>query len=90
MTKYTPEGFNEFMISWTEAYDEFEMRFEDVSDAGGERVVTVLYQRGRPHGSQAWVDFRIAVVWTVAEGQVKRGQLFRTLEAALEAVERRE
>jgi hypothetical protein len=42
-------------------------------------------QRGRPKGSQSWVHLRFGVVWTVADGELKRGRVFRTAEEALEA-----
>jgi ketosteroid isomerase-like protein len=80
------EGFNEFIAKWTEAYDEFEQRVEDVIDAGDQYVVSIISQRGRPRGSQSWVHLRFGVVWTVADGEVRRGRVFRTAEEALEAV----
>ena len=41
-------------------------------------------------GSQSWVHLRIGIVWTIAEGKLKRGRVFRTAEEALEAVGLRE
>ena len=41
-------------------------------------------------GSQSWVHLRIGIVWTVAEGELKRGRVFETAEEALEAVGLRE
>ena len=84
------EGFNEFIAKWTEAYDEFEQRTEEVIDAGDQDVVSIISQRGRPRGSQSWVDLRFGVVWTVAEGELRRGRVFRTAEEALEAAGLRE
>ena len=83
---FGPEGFNEFIAKWTEAYDEFEQRTEEVIDAGDQDVVSIVSQRGRPRGSESWVHLRFAVVWTVAEGELKRGRVFVTAEQALEAV----
>jgi ketosteroid isomerase-like protein len=80
------EGFNEFIAQWTEAYDEFEQQVEEVIDAGDQDVVAILNQRARPKGSQSWVDLRFGVVWTVADGQLKRARVFRTAEEALAAV----
>ena len=84
------EGFNEFIAKWTEAYDEFEQKTEEVIDAGDQEVVSIITQRGRPRGSQSWVHLRFGVVWTVAEGELKRGRVFRTPEEALEAAGLRE
>ena len=80
------EGFNEFIAKWIEAYDKFEQQMEEVIDAGGQDVVSIISQRGRPRGSQSWVHLRFGVVWTVGEGELKRGRVFRTAEEALEAV----
>ncbi len=82
---FGPEGFDAFFAKWTEAYDEFEQRSEAVIDAGDAEVVSVVRQRGRPKGSQSWVDLRFGIVWTVSEGDVKRAKVFRTAEEALEA-----
>ena len=62
------EGFNEFIAKWTEAYNEFEQRMEELIDAGDQDVVSIISQRGRPRRSQSWVHLRFGVVWTVAEG----------------------
>ncbi len=87
LTKYFgPDGFNDFIDNWTEAYDEFEQHLEGVIDAGDEDVVSLIRQRGRLEGSQSWVELRFAIVWTVSEGKLKRGRPFRTAEEALEAV----
>jgi ketosteroid isomerase-like protein len=82
---FGPEGFNEFIAKWTEAYDEFEQNVEEVIDAGDQDVVSVLSQRARPRGSGSWVHLRFAVIWTVREGKLTRGRVFRTAEEALAA-----
>ena len=87
---FGPDGFNEFVAKWTDAYDEFEQRTEEVIDAGDQDVVSIISQRGRPRGSQSWVDLRIGIVWTLAEGKLRRRRVFRTTEEALEAVGLRE
>jgi ketosteroid isomerase-like protein len=82
---FGPEGFNEFIAKWTEAYDEFEQNVEEVIDAGDQDVVSILSQRARPRGSGSWVHLRFAVIWTVREGKLTRGRVFRTAEEALAA-----
>jgi hypothetical protein len=57
---------------------------EDWPDAV-QYVGPIISQRGRPKGSQSWVHLRFGVVWTVADGELKRGRVFRTAEEALEA-----
>jgi ketosteroid isomerase-like protein len=82
---FGPEGFNDFVAKWTEAYDEFEQNVEEVIDAGDQDVVSILSQRARPRGSGSWVHLRFAVIWTVREGKLTRGRVFRTAEEALAA-----
>jgi ketosteroid isomerase-like protein len=80
-----PEGFNEFFARWTEAYDEFEQRLEELIDAGDEHVAAIIRQRGRPRGSESWVELRFGIVFTVTRGDIRRAQVFRTADEALEA-----
>jgi ketosteroid isomerase-like protein len=82
---FGPEGFNEFIAKWSEAFDEFEQNVEEVIDAGDQDVVSILSQRARPRGSGSWVHLRFAVIWTVREGKLTRGRVFRTAEEALAA-----
>jgi ketosteroid isomerase-like protein len=84
------EGFNEFFARWTEPYEEFEQRLEEAIDAGDEDVVSIIHQRGRPMGSESWVEFRFAIVFTVTSGDLSRARVFRTPDDALEAVGLRE
>jgi ketosteroid isomerase-like protein len=82
---FGPEGFNEFIARWTDAYDEFEQHVEETIDAGDDTVVSILGQRARPKGSQSWVHLRMGVIWTIVDGELKRGRAFRTAEEALAA-----
>jgi hypothetical protein len=52
--------------------------------------VVAVHQRGRLHDSQAWVELRYGIVFEVEEGLIRRVQLYRTPEEALEAVGLRE
>jgi ketosteroid isomerase-like protein len=49
------------------------------------RIVTLLIMRFRPHGSSAFVENRIAHVWTFRDGAVTRMHIFPERERALEA-----
>jgi hypothetical protein len=48
--------------------------------------VLVLNQRGRLHGSQAWVELHYGIVFEVDEGLIRRLQIYGTAEEAIEAV----
>jgi hypothetical protein len=50
-----PEGYMEFLARWTEPYDEWDFDVEDLVDAGDDRVVAVIHQRGRLRGADSWV-----------------------------------
>ncbi len=84
------EGFAEFMSAWRAPYDDWSVAVEQVLDAGGDRVVAALAQRGRLRGSGADVGLRYGVVYTVENRQVRRAQAYMTVDEALEAVGLRE
>jgi hypothetical protein len=81
-----PRGFFDFFEQWVDPYDEWQQEFADALDAGGNQVVLVLNQRGRLHGSQAWVELHYGIVFEVDEGLIRRLQIYGTAEEALEAV----
>jgi hypothetical protein len=83
-------GFIDFFEQWVDPYDEWEQEFADALDPGGSQVVVAVHQRGRLHDSQAWVELRYGIVFEVEEGLIRRMQLYRTPEEALEAVGLRE
>jgi ketosteroid isomerase-like protein len=78
------EEFMEFFAEWTGAYEEWTHEF-DAIDAGNSRVLVTTLQRARLRGSDSWVDMRAAFVYTVENGLVRRGDVYATLEEALEA-----
>ena len=79
------DGFMEFFAKWTEAYDAWDMAVEDLVDAGDDRVVAVIEQRGRLKDSDSWLELRFAVVYTIRDGQIQRRQLFVPPEEAFKA-----
>jgi len=83
-------GFFEFFEEWVDAYDEWNHEIEEVLDAGGNRVVALVHQRGRLHESEAWVEAHTGLVYTVEEGLIRRVQVHGTHEEALEAAGLRE
>jgi ketosteroid isomerase-like protein len=93
MSGFMPEevtlrGFDEFLevrAAWMGSYDDFLYEPEKILEAGANQVVVTLYQRGRPHGSDSWVDMHYGLVYTVEEGLISRGDFYATPEEALEA-----
>ncbi len=73
-----------------EPYDDFSYEPVKIIDAGGSRVVVTLHQRGKPHGSDSWVEMDYGVVYTVEEDLISRVDFYATPEEALEAAGLRE
>ena len=81
-------GADEFLklrAAWMEPYDDFSYEPVKIIDAGGNLVVVTLHQRGKPHGSDSWVEMDYGVVYTVEEGLITRADFYATPEQALEA-----
>jgi ketosteroid isomerase-like protein len=85
-----PDGLADFMKAWRDPYDDWSMAVEEIVDAGGDKVVAVLLQRGRLPGSDVDLGQRYGVVYTVEGGEARCGQAYMTAEEALEAVGLRE
>lgn len=81
-----PAEFIEFREAWTEPYDEWSYEAEEILDAGANRVLVVFRQRGKPRGSDSWVEQRYAVVYLVEDGLIQRGVVYTTADEAFEAV----
>ena len=83
-------GFLELRAAWMEPYDDFMYEPKEILDAGANRVVVTLHQRGKPHGSDSWVEMDYGMVYTVEGGLISRGDFYATPEQALEAAGLRE
>lgn len=84
----TLRGFDDFLevrTAWMESYDDFLYEPEKILEAGANQVVVMLYQRGRPHGSDSWVDMHYGLVYTVEKGLISRADFYATPEETLEA-----
>jgi ketosteroid isomerase-like protein len=77
--------FLEFRAAWMEPYDDFMYEPKEILDAGANRVVVTLHQRGKPHGSDSWVEMDYGIVYVVEEGLIRRAEFYATPEQALEA-----
>jgi ketosteroid isomerase-like protein len=84
------DEFLELRAAWMEPYDEFSYEPVRIIDAGGNRVVVTLHQRGKPHGSDSWVEMDYGMVYTVEEGLITRADFYATPEQALQAAGLRE
>ena len=83
------EGARQFIADWDEAWETWEVEVEDHIDAG-ERVVTIVRQRGRAKATGVAVEMRFGQVWTFRNGLRVRMQMYASPEEALEAAGVRE
>jgi hypothetical protein len=82
--------FEAFLAGWTAPYTEWVNEVEQLRDAGQDRVIGVLVQRGRLRGGSSWVEMHYAIVYTLKDAVIGRAQVYSHPEDALEAVGLRE
>ncbi len=78
------EGAREFVRTWLDAWDEWELDLEGLHDAG-DRVVAILRQHGRSKSTGLEVDMTFAQVFTIEGGRQTRMQMYADPAEALEA-----
>jgi len=78
------DGLREFLALWREPYDDWSMTVEGVLDGRDNRVVALLRQRGRPHGSNSEVHLHYGLVHVVDDGLIRRVEAYASVEDALE------
>ena len=69
---------------WVEMFDDLRAEVEELIEVG-DRVIAMLHVTARMKGSEAGVDMRLAVVWTLRNGKAASGREYATREQALEA-----
>jgi ketosteroid isomerase-like protein len=79
------EGLRSFFRQWNEAWESVDYQVDDLVDAGGDLVISVVTRHGRGRSSGAEVEVQVALLWTVRDGKVVRLVWFPTREEALEA-----
>jgi ketosteroid isomerase-like protein len=84
----TYEGIEEarrFIRDWTAAFDAWEIEVLALHDAGGDKVVGVLRQRGRSKTTGLPVDMLYAQVFTLGDGKQTRMEMYADPDEALKA-----
>lgn len=84
------DAFMEFFKSWVSPYDDWSQEVERAEDLGGNQVLLVVRQYARPRGSNARVELRYGLVYTVEGGLARGARVYATPQEALEAVGLRE
>jgi ketosteroid isomerase-like protein len=87
------EGIEEarrFIREWTAAFDGWEIEVVTLHDAGADKVVGILRQRGRSKTTGLPVDMLLAQVFTIQGGKERRMEMYADPDEALKAVGREE
>ena len=79
-----PAALRHYYEQWYEAFDDLSAEPEELIDADG-KVVAVVHVIGRMTDSEATVDMRLAIVYSLKDGRVIRGREYATRDQALEA-----
>ena len=83
------EGIEEarsFIREWTAAFDEWAFEVDALHDAGTDRVVGIMRQRGRSRTTGLPVDMVYAQVFTIRDGKETRMEIYSDPDEALKAV----
>jgi ketosteroid isomerase-like protein len=78
------DGIREIASIWTQNFDEFRLDLDKAIDAG-DRVVALVYQRGRIKRSGDLIEQQIGYDWEVRAGKGVRVQVYFSWEQVLEA-----
>jgi ketosteroid isomerase-like protein len=78
------DGTRAFLSEWVEAWEDWELELEGLYDAG-DKVVALVYQRGRSKAAGMPVEMYFAQVWTLRDGKVSRMDMYSDRAEALEA-----
>ena len=79
------DGVYEILEQWIQTWDDYEQEVLDLIDAGADRVVTVIRERGKLKGSDAWVEQTRGTVWTVRAQRIVKYEEHQDRAQALEA-----
>jgi ketosteroid isomerase-like protein len=80
------EGFDEFMRTWTEDFEDFELNLEKLIDVGDDRVVGLYHHKAIGKASGVPVELHQGLVYELAEGRVIRCRNYGDHASALKAV----
>jgi ketosteroid isomerase-like protein len=79
------DGIIEALEQWVGTWDAYEAEALELIDTAPDRVVTVIRERGRLKGSDAWVEHTRGAVWTIKDQRITRYEEHQDRSQALEA-----
>ena len=74
-----------FIREWTAGFDDWQIEVEAIHDAGPDKVVGVMRQRGRSKSTGLPVDMVYAQVFTLRDGKQVRMEMYSDPAEALKA-----
>ena len=80
------DGARRFIREWTAAFDDWEIEVVTLHDAGRDKGVGILRQRGRSRTTGLPVDMLYAQVFTIQGGKQTRMEMYADPDDALKAV----
>ncbi len=78
------EGANEFLAAWGDSWDEWVVEVQAMHDVG-ERVISIIRQRGRSKLSGMPSEMSFAMVWTFRDGKEARMDMYSDPDEARRA-----
>jgi len=82
------EAIRGFFEDWRGSYEDFEQVLEEFRDFGKGVTLFIGIQRGRPRGSDRWLQFRWGAVATWADGLLEYVMNYASPDEARAAAER--
>jgi ketosteroid isomerase-like protein len=80
------QAYKRYLEQWLNSFDELLAHVEECIDVGDDRVFAWNRYTGRGRESGAPADWHLAIVFTLRNGKVVRGEEYYDRNAALEAV----
>jgi len=79
-----PDALRDYLRQWEETFENGRMEAEELIDAG-DQVVALVRGIGRMKDSDAEIDLRYAIVFTIRDGKIATGREYFTREEAFKA-----
>ena len=83
-------AYRRYLEQWLDSFDELHADVEDYIDVGDDRVFTWIRYTARGRESGAPADWNLAIIFTVRDGKVVRGEEYFDRDEALIAAGLRE
>ena len=84
------EEYGEFIRTWTDQFDDWSIRAEELIDAGYDKVVVLTHQTATGRESRVPVELKLWQVADIKDGRLIRIRIYFTAKDALEAAGLRE